>query len=241
MFLTSCCYQERDLAQGGLLNHLAQRTNESVRRGREEARRSIARCQLSIAHAAALPEPAGSHTGYASSSAGSQPAADAASPQSTPGSRLHYPSIPSGNGGFARAWSEVTSYSSDASGGGGEGGRQLPYGGYAGLGQGRSGVPPLRLSAANLKPLGGRGEPASLDRGEEYAESSDDEAHNHREGFFARTTQRGLKKLQRQAGIGFMVSSSAPVSTPESAASGVVSMYMRCDRASRPNPTPGNS
>lgn len=39
---------ERDLAQGGLLSELAQRTNESVRRGREEARRSLARCRLSL-------------------------------------------------------------------------------------------------------------------------------------------------------------------------------------------------
>ena len=39
---------ERDLAQGGLLSDLALRTNESVRRGREEARRSLARCKVSL-------------------------------------------------------------------------------------------------------------------------------------------------------------------------------------------------
>jgi len=39
---------ERDLAQGGLLSDLAQRTNETVRRGREEARKSLARCKASL-------------------------------------------------------------------------------------------------------------------------------------------------------------------------------------------------
>ena len=45
-----------------------------------------------------------------------------------------------------------------------------------------SAVPKLKLTAENLKPLGGRGEEA-------YAESSDEEI-DQREGFFARTTQK---------------------------------------------------
>jgi hypothetical protein len=47
---------------------------------------------------------------------------------------------------------------------------------------GGSAVPKLRLTAANLKTLGGRGEEA-------FAESSDEEI-DQREGFFARTTQK---------------------------------------------------
>ena len=45
-----------------------------------------------------------------------------------------------------------------------------------------SAVPKLKLTAENLKPLGGRGEEA-------YAASSDEEI-DQREGFFARTTQK---------------------------------------------------
>lgn len=55
------------------------------------------------------------------------------------------------------------------------------------------GVPKLKLTAANLKPLGGRDEEA-------FAESSDEEV-DQREGFFARTTQKVTSAAPRRHGF----------------------------------------